>query len=101
MDARDLVDNALAAVRALVRNHTPMSRYAVDLLLADFERDLWRAVKGLEDAVERGVAAEIDGLERHVDCLEAELALVKAKRRRAGTAASNKEKGNGHRVEQQ
>jgi hypothetical protein len=48
MTPQTFADIILARVRALLRQQCPMSRYAVDLLLADFENDFR---SGLDDVI--------------------------------------------------
>jgi hypothetical protein len=60
MNTADIVDNVMSNARALLRRQSPMSRYTLDLLLADFERDLRRDLDELDEQHEQEIEREVE-----------------------------------------
>jgi hypothetical protein len=84
MSTAAIVDNVLASVRALLRQHAPYTRHALDLLLGDLEADLRR---NIDDLIAEEVASALREAEadREYEVLAAERAKSKRKQKKITT----------------
>ena len=84
MTTDQLLDNVMADLRALFRQEPRLAgvtRYALDLLLGDFERRLRDDLDELDAQIERDIQLEVDWAREDWDQEQAERAAAKSRKK--------------------